>query len=214
LISPINCNPLENRDLRQWIERQTASLPFTPDALQLFIQHCSNGRSDLGTIASEIKKLNSFAAGRHSIDRDMVSDLVMPTSDFGLFDLSGPIKRGEASRALNTLHSMLSDGVIDPKSKKRIRSSQTIALTTIGSLGKYLRDLWRAHSLLATGQRYEEVRAALGRVYRPQDIIREAKRSTVSTLARRHQALREADKKVKTGFPVRETLTELILQFS
>ncbi|MDF1665401.1 MAG: DNA polymerase III subunit delta [Planctomycetota bacterium] len=214
LIPPTTCNPLSNRDLRHWIERQKDSRPFTPDALSLFIKHCSNGRSDLGVIASEIRKLNSFADGRPVIHWDMVNSLVRPLSDFSLFDLSGPIRRGEVSRALNTLHSMLTDGVVDSRSKKRIRNPQTIALTTIGSLGKYLRDLWRAHSLLATGQRYDEVRVALGRVYRPHDIIREARETRVSTLSTWHAALCQADQKLKSGIPALDILTELILLFA
>ena len=143
----VSFEPLEDRELSQWIARQLAK-----QGKKISLAACqrlwfSAGR-DLTLLDCEIGKLAAFAGDRTEVTEADVDAVCVRSSEYKVYDLADALLSGQAGRAVNMLDSLLRDG------EER--------LSLLPMLGRQCRQMKYARALAAQGAQTEEIGRALG----------------------------------------------------
>lgn len=208
----IECETPDVRRLTRWVESLASNPPFAPGAADALIERCAHGAISLGQLASEVEKLEALAQGQAKIGRDLVETLVDRSSADGFFDLLRPINAGRSGEALEMVASMLKDGAVG-RDGQRIRDPSTLTILAIGAFAWDLRTLWKAWALVQSGTNRRSARSEL-KTPRAEDFIRRARRISLTGLKARHEALRQADLRIRSFVPPVQNFTELVLKLS
>jgi len=209
--SVVLCEAPSEAQLRRWLE-QRADPPFERGVVDVLIARCAGGKMGLAALVAEVDKLCLLAGPGGRIDRAMVESLVAESSADGLFDLVKPVSEGRTGAALEVLGNMLRDGAVD-RSGKRQRDPRAITPMAIGTFRWDLARLWSAYALIQQGMREDAAQRALGG-YGARDALRRARAASHGSLCARHDALRRADRAVKSGARALDTLTRLVIELS
>ena len=94
----IDCSPLTPQMLSMWIanEAKKFDAEVTATAANLLIEYC---KSDLSRISGELTKLAAYKSGG-VVDNAVVEQLVSPSTEYKIWELSSAIAAGDSAKAL------------------------------------------------------------------------------------------------------------------
>ncbi|MCS7173967.1 MAG: DNA polymerase III subunit delta [Armatimonadetes bacterium] len=157
------------------------------------------GRS-LRSLLLELEKLAAYTGDRAEIRLEDVREVVVEGGEVSVFELVEAVAWGDASRALQSLHTLAADQ--NPVALVALLAGHFRALLATGALGP--------------GARPEQVRSALGnRAWLYPRYLDQLRRMRGVNLGVAYQELVEADRQLKsTGLPSRVVLECLVVRLT
>lgn len=101
--------PLKDQEAKTWARNRLKELKITADD-QVLSELIRVIGTDVQTLANELEKLASAAAGTQRITLDLVDELIGRSRELSNFELGDHLLAGNRKRALETLHRLLEDG--------------------------------------------------------------------------------------------------------
>jgi DNA polymerase-3 subunit delta len=175
---------LKDAEAKAWAKTHLKGLQITADD-QILSEIIRLVGTDVQTLANELEKLASAAAGTNRITMQLVDELIGRSRELSNFELGDHLMAGNRKRALETLHRLLDDG------------AEPVMLVGLIA-GNYHRLALGKH-LLARGGRDEVFRNINLPPFKRDSYISTLQRSTPTKIARGIQLTAAADLAIKTS---------------
>jgi len=176
--------PLKDAEAKAWARTHLKELQTTADD-QILSEIIRLVGTDVQTLANELEKLASAAAGTNRITMQLVDELIGRSRELSNFELADHLLAGNRKRALETLHRLLDDG------------AEPVMLVGLIA-GNYHRLALGKH-LLSRGGREEVFRNISLPPFKRDSYISSLQRSTAAKIARGIQLTAAADLAIKTS---------------
>ena len=176
--------PLKDAEAKAWAKSRLKELKVSTDD-QVLSELIRLVGTDVQTLANEIEKLASAAAGTSRITLDHVDELIGRSRELSNFELADHLMAGNRKKALETLHRLLEDG------------AEPVMLVGLIA-GNYHRLALGKH-LLARGGREEVFRNISLPPFKRDSYISTLQRSTAAKIARGIQLTAATDLAIKTS---------------
>jgi DNA polymerase-3 subunit delta len=192
-------NPSE-RDMVPWLMQTAKSL-----GLRITLRGCAYLHEMVGSrlrdLYNELEKLH-VRYGTDQVDVEQVRELGVGSRTYTIFDLVEQISKKQAAESLKVLNRFLEEEGRDGW------------MRILGMLGRELRLLWQAKSIMEAGGKSSELTHKLGLPgFVAQKLCERSKRWDDGGLRRALQLLYEADGLVKTGSDPSLVLENLVIGF-
>jgi len=188
--------PLKDAEARVWAKSRLKELKVSADD-QTLSELIRLVGTDVQTLANELEKLASAAAGTGRITRDHVDELIGRSRELSNFELGDHLMAGNRKKALETLHRLLEDG------------AEPVMLVGLIA-GNYHRLALGKH-LLARGGREEVFRNIALPPFKRDSYISTLQRSTAAKIARGIQLTAAVDLAIKTSQATPRLQLELLV---
>jgi len=175
---------LKDAEAKAWAKSRLKELKVSADD-QVLSEVIRLVGTDVQTLANELEKLASAAAGANRITLDHVDELIGRSRELSNFELADHLMAGNRKKALETLHRLLEDG------------AEPVMLVGLIA-GNYHRLALGKH-LLARGGREEVFRNISLPPFKRDSYISTLQRSTATKIARGIQLTAAADLAIKTS---------------
>jgi len=175
---------LKDAEAKAWAKSRLKELKVSADD-QVLSEVIRLVGTDVQTLANELEKLASAAAGANRISLDHVDELIGRSRELSNFELADHLMAGNRKKALETLHRLLEDG------------AEPVMLVGLIA-GNYHRLALGKH-LLARGGREEVFRNISLPPFKRDSYISTLQRSTATKIARGIQLTAAADLAIKTS---------------
>jgi DNA polymerase-3 subunit delta len=180
----VEFSPLKDAEAKAWAKSRLKELEVSADD-QVLSELIRLVGTDVQTLANELEKLASAAAGTNRITLDLVDELIGRSRELSNFELADHLMAGNRKKALETLHRLLEDG------------AEPVMLVGLIA-GNYHRLALGKH-LLARGGREEVFRNISLPPFKRDSYISTLQRSTAAKIARGIQLTAAADLAIKTS---------------
>ena len=180
----VEFSPLKDAEAKAWAKSRLKELKVSAEdpVLSELIRLVG---TDVQTLANELEKLASAAAGANRITFDLVDELIGRSRELSNFELADHLMAGNRKKALETLHRLLEDG------------AEPVMLVGLIA-GNYHRLALGKH-LLARGGREEVFRNISLPPFKRDSYISTLQRSTAAKIARGIQLTAATDLAIKTS---------------
>ena len=176
--------PLKDPEAKAWAKSRLKELKASADD-QVLSELIRLVGTDVQTLANELEKLASAAAGTGRITLDLVDELIGRSRELSNFELGDHLMAGNRKKALETLHRLLEDG------------AEPVMLVGLIA-GNYHRLALGKH-LFARGGRDEVFRNINLPPFKRDSYISMLQRSSATKIARGIQLTAAADLAIKTS---------------
>jgi DNA polymerase-3 subunit delta len=179
------CAPLQDQDLRGWINRQLGKndIRIDNEALQELLKRVENNTE---VLVSEVSKLLLYAEGLERIDLDMIKRVITKNVEDNVYEITNMLLENNRSKALEIYHDLVMHSE-DP-------------LRILGILVNKYREIIHTKMLLKDGKGKNEIaehfRASSGRAYY---MMKNAKSVRSEVVLKHLRTLEEIDYQIKTG---------------
>jgi DNA polymerase-3 subunit delta len=180
----VEFSPLKDAEAKAWAKSRLKELKVSADD-QVFSELIRLVGTDVQTLANELEKLASAAAGTGRITLDHVDELIGRSRELSNFELADHLMAGNRKKALETLHRLLEDG------------AEPVML--VGLIAGNFHRLALGKHLLARGGREEVFRNISLPPFKRDSYISTLQRSTAAKIARGIQLTAAADLAIKTS---------------
>jgi DNA polymerase III subunit delta len=180
----VEFSPLKDAEAKAWAKSRLKELKVSTDD-QVLSDLIRLVGTDVQTLANELEKLASAAAGANRITLDLIDELIGRSRELSNFELADHLMAGNRKKALETLHRLLEDG------------AEPVMLVGLIA-GNYHRLALGKH-LLARGGREEVFRNISLPPFKRDSYISTLQRSTATKIARGIQLTAAADLAIKTS---------------
>jgi DNA polymerase-3 subunit delta len=180
----VEFSPLKDAEAKAWAKSRLKELKVSADD-QVFSELIRLVGTDVQTLANELEKLASAAAGIGRITLDHVDELIGRSRELSNFELADHLMAGNRKKALETLHRLLEDG------------AEPVML--VGLIAGNFHRLALGKHLLARGGREEVFRNISLPPFKRDSYISTLQRSTAAKIARGIQLTAAADLAIKTS---------------
>jgi len=180
----VEFSPLKDAEAKAWAKSRLKELKVSADD-QVLSELIRLVGTDVQTLANELEKLASAAAGANRITLDLINELIGRSRELSNFELADHLMAGNRKKALETLHRLLEDG------------AEPVMLVGLIA-GNYHRLALGKH-LLARGGREEVFRNISLPPFKRDSYISTLQRSTATKIARGIQLTAAADLAIKTS---------------
>jgi DNA polymerase-3 subunit delta len=180
----VEFSPLKDAEAKAWAKSRLKELKVSADD-QVFSELIRLVGTDVQTLANELEKLASAAAGTGRITLDHVDELIGRSRELSNFELADHLMAGNRKKALETLHRLLEDG------------AEPVML--VGLIAGNFHRLALGKHLLARGGREEVFRNVSLPPFKRDSYISTLQRSTAAKIARGIQLTAAADLAIKTS---------------
>jgi DNA polymerase-3 subunit delta len=180
----VEFSPLKDAEAKAWAKSRLKELKVSADD-QVLSELIRLIGTDVQTLANELEKLASAAAGTGRITLDLVDELIGRSRELSNFELADHLMAGNRKKALETLHRLLEDG------------AEPVMLVGLIA-GNYHRLALGKH-LLTRGGREEVFRNISLPPFKRDSYISTLQRSTAAKIARGIQLTAAADLAIKTS---------------
>ena len=180
----VEFSPLKDAEAKAWAKSRLKELKVSADD-QVLSELIRLIGTDVQTLANELEKLASAAAGTNRITLDHVDELIGRSRELSNFELADHLMAGNRKKALETLHRLLEDG------------AEPVMLVGLIA-GNYHRLALGKH-LLARGGREEVFRNISLPPFKRDSYISTLQRSTAAKIARGIQLTAATDLAIKTS---------------
>jgi len=180
----VEFSPLKDAEAKAWAKSRLKELKVSADD-QVLSELIRLIGTDVQTLANELEKLASAAAGTNRITLDLVDELIGRSRELSNFELADHLMAGNRKKALETLHRLLEDG------------AEPVML--VGLIGGNYHRLALGKHLLARGGRDEVFRNISLPPFKRDSYISTLQRSTAAKIARGIQLTAAADLAIKTS---------------
>ena len=180
----VDFSPLKDAEAKSWAKSRLKELQVTADD-QLLSELIRLVGTDIQTLANELEKLASAAAGTNRITPALVDELIGRSRELSNFELGDHLLTGNRKRALETLHRLLEDG------------AEPVMLVGLIA-GNYHRLALGKH-LLTRGGREEVFRNISLPPFKRDSYISTLQRSSAARIARGIQLTAATDLAIKTS---------------
>jgi len=180
----VEFSPLKDAEAKAWAKSRLKELKVSADD-QVFSELIRLVGTDVQTLANELEKLASAAAGTGRITLDHVDELIGRSRELSNFELADHLMAGNRKKALETLHRLLEDG------------AEPVML--VGLIAGNFHRLALGKHLLARGGREEVFRNISLPPFKRDSYISALQRSTAAKIARGIQLTAAADLAIKTS---------------
>jgi DNA polymerase-3 subunit delta len=180
----VEFSPLKDAEAKAWAKSRLKELKVSADD-QVLSELIRLVGTDIQTLANELEKLASAAAGANRITLDLVDELIGRSRELSNFELADHLMAGNRKKALETLHRLLEDG------------AEPVMLVGLIA-GNYHRLALGKH-LLALGGREEVFRNISLPPFKRDSYISTLQRSTAARIARGIQLTAATDLAIKTS---------------
>lgn len=188
--------PLKDAEAKAWAKSRLKELKVSADD-QVLSELIRLIGTDVQTLANELEKLASAAAGTSRITPDLVDELIGRSRELSNFELADHLMAGNRRKALETLHRLLEDG------------AEPVMLVGLIA-GNYHRLALGKH-LLTRGGREEVFRNISLPPFRRDSYISTLHRSTAAKIAQGIQLIAAADLAIKTSQATPRLQLELLV---
>jgi len=188
--------PLKDAEAKAWAKSRLKELKVSADD-QVLSEVIRLVGTDVQTLANELEKLASAAAGTSRITLDNVDELIGRSRELSNFELADHLMAGNRKKALETLHRLLEDG------------AEPVMLVGLIA-GNYHRLALGKH-LLARGGREEVFRNIALPPFKRDSYISTLQRSTAAKIARGIQLIAAVDLAIKTSQATPRLQLELLV---
>jgi DNA polymerase-3 subunit delta len=189
------------RDAPRWLQEraQLKDKKLSSQAASLILELVG---LDLHRLENELDKLVTYVGNREAIEADDVQETVSYQRSFSVFELLGFVSRGDRSRAVHSLRSLIRAG--EPP------------LAILALMSRQIRILWQSKEALANGVSISELSRHLRL---PQFVVKnyaqESSLFSETELHKIHTAIREADLALKgTGSSPELIMENLVLKIA
>ena len=180
----VEFSPLKDMEAKSWAKSRLKELQVTADD-QVLTELIRLIGTDVQTLANELEKLASAAAGTGRITPALVDELIGRSRELSNFELGDHLLTGNRKRALETLHRLLEDG------------AEPVMLVGLIA-GNYHRLALGKH-LLTRGGREEVFRNISLPPFKRDSYISTLQRSSAARIARGIQLTAATDLAIKTS---------------
>lgn len=180
----VEFSPLKDVEAKSWAKSRLKELQVTADD-QVLTELIRLIGTDVQTLANELEKLASAAAGTGRITPALVDELIGRSRELSNFELGDHLLTGNRKRALETLHRLLEDG------------AEPVMLVGLIA-GNYHRLALGKH-LLTRGGREEVFRNISLPPFKRDSYISTLQRSSAAKIARGIQLTAATDLAIKTS---------------
>jgi DNA polymerase-3 subunit delta len=187
---------LKDAEAKTWAKARLKELKVSADD-QVLSELMRLVGTDVQTLANELDKLASAAAGTNRITLDLVDELIGRSRELSNFELADHVLSGNRKRALETLHRLLDDG------------AEPVMLVGLIA-GNYHRLALGKH-LLARGGREEVFRNISLPPFKRDSYISTLQRSSAEKIARGIQLTAAVDLAIKTSQATPRLQLELLV---
>ena len=188
--------PLKDAEAKAWAKSRLKELKVSADD-QVLSEVIRLVGTDVQTLANELEKLASAAAGTSRITLDNVDELIGRSRELSNFELADHLMAGNRKKALETLHRLLEDG------------AEPVMLVGLIA-GNYHRLALGKH-LLARGGREEVFRNIALPPFKRDSYISTLQSSTAAKIARGIQLIAAVDLAIKTSQATPRLQLELLV---
>ena len=188
--------PLKDAEAKAWAKSRLKELKVSADD-QVLSEVIRLVGTDVQTLANELEKLASAAAGTSRITLDNVDELIGRSRELSNFELADHLMAGNRKKALETLHRLLEDG------------AEPVMLVGLIA-GNYHRLALGKH-LLARGGREEVFRNIALPSFKRDSYISTLQSSTAAKIARGIQLIAAVDLAIKTSQATPRLQLELLV---
>jgi DNA polymerase III subunit delta len=192
----VEFSPLKDAEAKAWAKSRLKELKVSTDD-QVLSDLIRLVGTDVQTLANELEKLASAAAGANRITLDLIDELIGRSRELSNFELADHLMAGNRKKALETLHRLLEDG------------AEPVMLVGLIA-GNYHRLALGKH-LLARGGREEVFRNISLPPFKRDSYISTLQRSTAGKIARGIQLTAAADLAIKTSQATPRLQLELLV---
>ena len=186
----------DHRDLIAWIGRHFAAngKKITPD-LCIYLIDITGGT--MTALAGEISKISAYSEA-DAITKSDIDAVTEPVLDAVVYQMTNLLGEGNYGAALLKLHQLLK------------MHQEPIGI--LGAIGKHIRQVGTARTLLDNGRNSEELMRLCGiRDYPAWKLMGVAKNFSASFCAVATECILETDRQMKTSFDDPERLLELLI---
>ena len=188
--------PLKDAEARAWAKSRLKELKVSADD-QVLSELIRLIGTDVQTLANELEKLASAAAGTSRITLELVDELIGRSRELSNFELADHLMAGNRKKALETLHRLLEDG------------AEPVMLVGLIA-GNYHRLALGKH-LLTRGGREEVFRNISLPPFKRDSYISTLHRSTTAKIAQGIQLIAATDLAIKTSQATPRLQLELLV---
>lgn len=186
----------DHRDLIAWVGRHFAAngKKITPDLCNYLIDITGG---TMTALAGEISKISAYSEA-DTITKSDIDAVTEPVLDAVVYQMTNLLGEGNYGAALLKLHQLL--------------KMQQEPIGILGAIGKHIRQVGTARTLLDNGRNSEDLMRLCGiRDYPARKLMGVARNFSASFCAVATECILETDRQLKTSFDEPERLLELLI---